>query len=197
MSTPIALPGGRDVRAVRDSVDGDALVVACPPHPQMGGSKSDSRLTGVSDALGEHGIDCLRFDYGPWDDGHGEVTDAESAVQWAREAYDAVGLFGYSFGGGVALLAAVECRPDAVSLLAPHAPVGELDAASAVAAVECPLQVLYGERDDTGEWQAIVDAARERDATVEAIEGDHFFVGQRGRVAETVAAWLNRYLGEE
>ena len=191
MAERLRIPGLRDIRATRDGPDdAETLVVACPPHPQMGGSRTDSRLTAVGDALIDLDIATLRFDYGPWDDGYGEVSDAVAACEWAGERYDRVGLFGYSFGGGVALLAALEADPVAVSVLAPHAAVGDRDATEAVSEIDCPLQVVYGERDDTAEWQAIVDAAREVGATVEGFGADHFFVGQRARAAETVALWL-------
>lgn len=189
MTDRLRIPGPRDVRATRDGPDeADAIVVACPPHPQLGGSRTDGRLTAVSDALTERGIACLRFDYGPWDEGRGEVTDAESALQWARERADSVGLFGYSFGAGVSLLAAAEADPDAVSILSPPAQIDDRDVATAVRSVECSLQVLFGERDDTVDWEPVVEAAREQEAIVEGIEADHHFVGQRARVAERVSA---------
>jgi alpha/beta superfamily hydrolase len=195
MSDRLRIPGSRDVRATRDGPDdAETLVVACPPHPQMGGSRTDSRLTAVGDALTKHDIATLRFDYGPWGEGRGEVDDAVAAVEWARDRYDLVALFGYSFGGGVALLAALETGPYAVSVLAPHAAVGDRDATGAVASIKCPLQVVYGERDDTAEWQAIVEAARDAGGTVEGFGADHFFVGQRARAAERVATWLTERL---
>ena len=73
MSETVLIPGGRDVRATLDvagsdgesggdaaeddgaSVDetaSEAVVVACPPHPQHGGNRGDGRLVAVSDALG-------------------------------------------------------------------------------------------------------------------------------------------------
>ncbi|QSG05163.1 alpha/beta hydrolase [Halapricum desulfuricans] len=195
MADHVPIPGGRDVRGVRDGPEGaDSIVVACPPHPQQGGSRADSRLGSVADALAERSIATLRFDYGPWDEGRGEVTDAVAACRWARERYDRVGLFGYSFGGGVAILAAPEAEPDALSVLAPAATIGDRDVAAAVAGVGVPMQVLVGERDETVAWQRVLEAARERGATVEVVGGDHFFVGQRDRIAETVASWLAREL---
>jgi len=195
MADRIPIPGPRDVRATRDGPeDTDRLVVACPPHPQMGGSRTDSRLTAVGDALADHDIATLRFDYGRWDDGHGEVRDAVAACEWGRERYDRLGLFGYSFGGGVALLAALETDPAAVSVLAPHVAVGDRDATDAVSEIDFPFQVVYGERDDTAEWEAIVEAGREHGASVEAMAADHFFVGQRARAAETVTSWLTNVL---
>ncbi len=108
--TDVLVPGGRDVRATLDragdvdSTEGvaasaDACVVACPPHPQHRGHRGDERLRAVSAALTGGGVDCLRFDYGDWDEGYGERADARNAVAWARDRYDRVGLFGFSFGG--------------------------------------------------------------------------------------------------
>ncbi|QSG15907.1 alpha/beta hydrolase [Halapricum desulfuricans] len=198
MADRVPIPGGRDVRATLDGpADAPALVVACPPHPQMGGSRTDSRLTAVADTLATRSIATLRFDYGTWDEGYGEVSDAVAACRWARERYDRVGLFGYSFGGGVAILAAPEAKPDALSALAPAATIGDRDVAAAVADVVVPMQVLVGDRDETVAWRSVFEAARERSATVECVDGDHFFVGQRDRIARTVASWLASELEAE
>ncbi|RDZ92988.1 alpha/beta hydrolase, partial [Haloferax sp. Atlit-6N] len=88
MTETILVPGGRDVRATLDRARGDgaddtddratrsdAVVVACPPHPQHQGHRGDGRLVAVSDALTARGVDCLRFDYGAWDEGYGERAD--------------------------------------------------------------------------------------------------------------------------
>ncbi|WP_254545950.1 dienelactone hydrolase family protein [Halomarina pelagica] len=196
MSEPIVLGGARDVRGTLDTPDADtdACVVACPPHPQLGGRRGDRRLTAVSDALAPE-IACLRFDYGEWDEGRGERTDAVAAVRWARERYDRVALFGYSFGGAVALLAAAEADVEAASALAPASrlPAG-LDAAAALDAIDCPVQVVYGERDTTAEWEPVVERARELGYEVEAMSADHHFVGQGGKVADRVEAFLRRAL---
>jgi alpha/beta superfamily hydrolase len=185
------LPGARDVRATLDGGDADSVVVACPPHPQFGGDRRDARLRAVSDALADRGVSCLRIDYGAWSGGEREVGDAETALDWAGERYGVVGLFGYSFGAGVALVAGetVGESPAAVSVLAPPARLGERETVPAVESIE-RLHVVYGERDDTVDWQPVVERARECDATVERVPADHFFVGQRARVAEAVADFL-------
>jgi len=189
----VLVPGGRDVRATLDAPEGAACVVACPPHPEMGGSRSDARLRAVSDALAPAA--CLRFDYGPWDEGCGELTDAGNALAWARGRYDRVGLLGFSFGGAVALLAAAEAAPDSVSALAPAArlPAG-LDAVDALGAIDCPTQVVYGERDTTADWEPVVERARELGHRVDALPADHFFVGQERKVADRVAAFHRDHL---
>jgi alpha/beta superfamily hydrolase len=189
----ILVPRGRDVRATLDAPGGAACVVACPPHPEMGGSRSDARLRAVSDALAPAA--CLRFDYGPWDEGRGELTDAGNALAWARDRYDRVGLLGFSFGGAVALLAAAEAAPDSVSTLAPAArlPAG-LDAVDALDAIDCPTQVVYGERDTTADWEPVVERARELGHRVDALPADHFFVGQERKVADRIAAFYRDHL---
>ena len=208
MSDTVLIPGGRDVRATLDTAasDGaredsgdapraDAVVVACPPHPQQRGHRGDERLVAVSDALTEHGIDCLRFDYGDWDEGYGETTDADAAVGWALDRYDRVGLFGFSFGGTVALVAAAS-RPELAGVCA-LAPTARLNAdVDAVAALDevvgrnTPVRILYATRDSTADWKPVVERAEERGVETVAFESDHFFVGRSGEVGEAAAAFL-------
>ncbi|MFB6138854.1 MAG: alpha/beta hydrolase [Halosimplex sp.] len=197
MSDAIVVPGARDVRGSLDEPDPDdaprgACVIACPPHPQLGGSRSDRRLTAVADALTGRGIACLRFDYGPWDEGRGELADVRNALAWAREEYERVASFGYSFGGCLALVAAAEEasveRPlAAVSALAPAARVGDgVDAVAAIDEIACPGQVVYGERDETADWRPVVERAEARGFAVTALAADHHFVGQAGKAAAAV-----------
>ncbi|WP_324758884.1 alpha/beta hydrolase [Haloarcula montana] len=200
MSDVIHVPGGRHVVGSLDASDADAVVVACPPHPQHGGSRSDPRLRAVGDALGPD-VACLRIDYGPWDEGHGERVDAENALAWAADSYDAVGLFGYSFGAAVALWAAAEFRDDnpdslrACSVLAPPAGLSaDRETVDAVGNIGCPLQVVYGERDETVAWEPVVERARERGGTVESVTAGHQFAGERDAVADLVASFLRAHL---
>lgn len=190
--TDVVLPGGREVRGTLDG-EGERVVVACPPHPQHRGHRGDPRLKAVSKALRERGTACLRFDYGEWDEGYGEREDARNAIRWATEEFDSVGVFGFSFGGAMAILAAASVEEELVdvSALAPATQVGgDLDVVGAVADLEPPLQVIYGTRDSTAEWRPIVEAARERGASVEELQGDHFFVGKHDRIGGSVAEFF-------
>ncbi|WP_049983447.1 CocE/NonD family hydrolase [Halorubrum sp. BV1] len=200
MTDTVLIPGGRDVRASLDTAasDGsrsDRIVVACPPHPQQRGHRGGERLVAVSDALTDRGIDCLRFDYGDWDEGYGESTDADEAVAWAVERYDPVGLFGFSFGGTVALVAAAS-RPGlaGVCALAPTARLNpDVDAVSALAEVDrlgVPARICYATRDSTADWKPVVERAEELGIETVAFESDHFFVGRAGEVGEAVAGFF-------
>lgn len=187
-----AIPGDRPVRATLDGDGGDGCIVACPPHPEYGGSRRDARLRAVAGALADAGLDCLRLDYGPWDGGVGERDDVDNALDWAADRYESVGLFGYSFGAGVALLVAGDHEDlCAVSVLAPPATsVDEGDAATAVDRIAAPFQAIAGERDTTVDWESVLEAAREAGATVETIPGDHFFAGQTDRVGSLAGEFL-------
>ena len=190
----VPVPGARRVEATLDvPADASAVVVACPPHPQFGGNRHDSKLEAVRDFLAERGVATLRFDYGPWDEGLGEREDVRNALRWGNENFERVGLFGYSFGGAMALFAAGSVDVDlcGVSLLAPAAQVvDDFDAQAVLSAIDAPVQVVYGSRDETADWEPLVEAARATDATVLAIEGDHFFVGQLEKVGAAVGEFL-------
>jgi hypothetical protein len=195
----VRLPGGRDVAGTLDSPAADRAVVACPPHPQFGGGRSDQRLRAVSDALAPD-VAVLRIDYGPWDEGRGERGDAERAVAWAAERFASVGLFGYSFGAGIAIRAAAapsddseDDAPAALSALAPPAESGGESVADALDDVRCPTQVVYGERDDTVDWRPVVERARDLGHAVESLRADHHFVGQAATVGDVVAAFFRAH----
>ena len=194
MGDRILIPSDRDVRGTIDSPAGDRCVVACPPHPQMGGSRTDKRLRAVSDAVE---CACLRFDYGPWDEGYGELADTRDAYAWARERYDSVSLFGYSFGGCLALLAAARestagTPPESVVVLSPAARLAaDLDAVEAITGIDCPLAIVYGQRDTTVDAEAVAARIRERGGEVVVLSADHHFVGQSKAVGARVAELLS------
>ncbi|MDF9745464.1 alpha/beta hydrolase [Natrinema salsiterrestre] len=202
----VLIPGARDVRGTLEEPTDEprAVVVACPPHPQHGGSRSDQRLVAVSEALRESEIACLRFDYGAWDEGYGEREDVRNAVRWARDEYDVadagdvpVGVFGYSFGASLALLASADTDPDAVAVLAPATRLADdRDALAALDSIDAPLHVLHGERDTTVDWEPIVERARARGDETTALAGDHFFLGDRDEIARVVGAFFERTLLE-
>ncbi len=193
MSEQVLIPSDRDVRGTLDRPGRADCVVACPPHPEYGGSRSNPLLKAVSDAVD---CACLRFDYGDFDEGRGELEDTLDALAWARDRHDTVSVFGYSFGGCLALVAAArESRagrpPAAVGALAPAARLtDDVDAVAAVADVDCPIGVVYGERDTTVDAAAVADRVREHGRMVESIPADHFFVGQQQAAIAPLAPLL-------
>jgi len=193
MSEAVLIPSARDVRGTLDAPDREACVVACPPHPEHGGSRSNSLLGALSDAVD---CACLRFDYGEFDEGRGELADTRDALAWARDRYTSVSLFGYSFGGCLALVAAARESweahpPTAVGALAPAVRLtADIDAVEAVPAIDCPVGMVYGERDTTVEAASVADAVRDHGGHVETSAADHFFVGQQRAATAPLAEIL-------
>lgn len=199
MPEDVLIPGARDVRGSLDTADAPECVVACPPHPEYGGSRRDGRLRAVGSALAGREIACLRFDYGGWDGGEDEQQDVANAVRWATERYEGVGLFGYSFGGTMAILAAPSLSITGLSLLAPASSLTGLDAdpARVLDAVDGPLQVIFGSRDSTVDSTPIAARIRDRGGTVLELSADHFFIGQEQTVADHVAEFFADSSGTE
>ena len=196
VSEEVRIAGDRDVRATVDTPGAGTAVVACPPHPRMGGDRRDARLRAVGEALGTADVACVRLDYGPWDEGVGERRDVATALAYARDHYETVGLFGYSFGAAVALLAAASASvsPAALSALAPPATLGEEATAPALDGLDCPVQVCYGEADETVAWEPVVERARERGAVVAGLAAGHPLAGQVDAAAEAVASFFDARL---
>lgn len=195
----LVLSGHRDLQCAIDMPSGTSVVVACPPHPRHGGDRRDRRLNALAQELAASGIATLRFNYGPWDDGVGEREDARRAIAFAADRFPSVGVYGYSFGAAMAVFAATESTTvDAVSLLSPDAIVVD-----ELAEISGPLQISYGERDDTVTWRPVVERARalnERGRSppidIVAWEADHHFVGQHEKVASTTKNFFVSHLTE-
>jgi alpha/beta superfamily hydrolase len=160
----------------------------------MGGSRSDPRLQAVSDALE---CACLRFDHGAWDEGRGELADTRAALAWARQNYRTVALFGYSFGGCLALVATAReskagTPPKRVVALSPAARISEdIDAVTAIDDIDCPVGIVHGRRDSTVDTEALTERVRERDGTVVVVSAGHHFTGQTAAVGDRVAELLS------
>jgi len=192
---------GNDRPGADEGATGGACVVACPPHPQQRGHRGDQRLVAIGDRLVEAGVDCLRFDYGDWDEGYGELGDTYDALSWASERYDRVGLTGFSFGACLTLLAAggtgvdgaAAATPDldAVAALAPPSRLNDdLVAVPAMERIDAPATVVYGERDDVADWQPAVERAEALGWPTTALPADHFFVGRTSEVGDAVGQFL-------
>jgi len=179
----VVLSGSRPIRAVHDQAGSSGLIVACPPDPRAGGSRSDARLRAVSQALTDRGIDCLRIAYG---DRTTALMDTERALEWSRDRYEQVGLFGYSFGGGVAITVA-GALPSPIACVSVAAPAVEAVDTRTIAG---PLQVIIGEQDRTvksvPDWLAAAATSQETFPT------GHGFAGVQDALGAAVGQFVTQ-----
>ncbi len=182
-----------------------AGVVICHPHPLYGGSMENNVVRALSRALAEKGIAVLCFNFrgvgrseGAHDGGRGEIDDALAAIDFMaeRNAIDPgrLGLAGYSFGGAVALSAAV--RSGRIRAVAAVSPPEIPDLSNC----DKPRLVLCGSVDALIPASSILrheemiigpDAA----GAVEVIEGaDHFWHGHEAEAGGRTALFFLQHL---
>lgn len=182
-----------------------AGVVICHPHPLYGGSMTNNVVYAVSGALAKKGIAALYFNFrgvgrseGVHDGGQGEIDDALAAIAFlaGRSEIDAgrIGLAGYSFGGAVALNAAMQS--------------GRIRAVAAVSPPEMPdlggftrpRLILCGSEDSLVPASFLLQQ-KERitgpdgAGAVEVISGaDHFWYGYEEVLAARVTSFFQQHL---
>lgn len=179
------------------------IAIICHPHPLHGGTMHNKVVTIIERALGELGLDTLRFNFrgvgkseGTYDDGNGEGDDLAAVVAWARRVRpsDAIWLAGFSFGSYVALRNAKHLAADALISIAP--PVGRWEF-EAIELPDCPWLVVQGEDDEVVDSQAVfdwVDSLANPPQLVRMPETSHFFhrrlLDLRGLVKNAMRAHL-------
>jgi len=181
--------------------DGDPVAagVVCHPHPLHGGSLQNKVVHTLARAFIAQGIATLRFNFrgvglseGEFDEGHGELADVLAAADWMQRRYVGLPLWlgGFSFGGAMAIRAAVE-RPCAG--LVSVAPAVSRFAASLRSQPACPWLIVQGDEDelvDIDETVAYVDSLEPGPRLAVIPAGEHFFHGRLVELRETVEAFI-------
>lgn len=195
--------------------DGDGHfpgVVLCHPHPLYGGSMDNNVVQAVSSALLGRGMAAFVFNFrgvgasqGRFDNGRGEQEDVRAAIAWLSGQPEVdgerLGLAGYSFGASVALLAAcADKRVMAVALVSLPLMDGVQVAqmANALSALTIPKLLVCGDEDFVVPLNALEQVSQKaaEPKEVRVVPGaDHFWWGNEGAVAETVADFFSRYIG--
>jgi alpha/beta superfamily hydrolase len=172
--------------------------VVCHPHPLFGGTLDNKVAHTLARSVLELGYPALRFNFrgvgksvGQFDDGRGEVDDALAVVAWGRARWPqaALWILGFSFGGVVAIRAALRVEPQRVVAVAPA--VDRLLAADEPAP-RCPWLLVQGDADEVVDPQAVLSwAARVTPAPAVAVlaGASHFFHGRLPELREAVVAF--------
>lgn len=191
------------VESPRDSAPVGTAVV-CHPHPVHGGTMQNKVAHTLARAFVSCGFAALRFNFrgvgksaGAFDEGVGEIDDVLAAVAWLRGEAPALPLWlaGFSFGGAMAVHAALRAEPAGLVSIAPAVTrfVGKLDGQP-----DCPWLILQGDEDelvDIGETIAWINEL-EPGPELEVFQGtEHFFHGKLVQLREAVASFVRENAG--
>lgn len=186
----ITIAGPAGLLEGRTSVGGGrAGFLMCHPHPLFDGTMNNKVVTSMVRTASRLGLSTLRFNFrgvggsdGEHDQGQGEQQDVLAAIRYARDilGWQQLYLGGFSFGAGMACLAA-QAQPDDISGLFLIAPaVHHFDAPSAL-----PMQfetfVYMGDDDEVVPFDEVDDwvARLVPQPHWEVFEqGGHFFHGR-------------------
>lgn len=174
-------------------------VILCHPHPLYGGNMDNNVVMAVANALTDKGIGALRFNFrgvglskGSFDDGEGEQNDARAALAAlaTQPGIDSsrLGIFGYSFGGLIAL--AVGSWSEDVGAIGAVSPVvvpGILQGA------EKPVFLTCGTHDHVVSPEALDREVKQMalPGKVEVVQDvDHFWWGYETQMAEQMAGFF-------
>jgi uncharacterized protein len=169
------------------------LAVVCHPHPQFGGTMDNKVVQTLARALVQLGYRCVRFNFrgigasqGQWDEGRGEIDDAQAVVEAQRNTGEALVLAGFSFGGYLASQAHTRLTDVERMIL-----VGPAVQNFTVAPVPAGTLLIHGEQDDVVPLSAVLDWARPQALPITVLPGaGHFFHGQLAVLKQIVLdAW--------
>ena len=180
-------------------------LLMCHPHPLFSGTMDNKVVTTVTRAARDLGLSTLRFNFrgvgeseGQHDNGRGEVEDVLAAVRFAQEelGWDKVILAGFSFGAGMACLAAPYVAESLLGLILIAPAVHHFDAPNSLP-YEFETWVLMGEEDEVVPFDEVSD-------WVERVvpqphwhtfrDTGHFFHGRLGDLRDSIKEELSGFI---
>lgn len=205
VSEALTIPGpSGQLEAILDTPvgsDAHAVAVICHPHPLHGGTMTNKVAHMLAKSCNELGLPAVRFNYrgvgasaGKYDEGNGETDDAVAVLDWARSRWPQADLWlgGFSFGGGVAIRAAVQRDVQRLITVAPAIRLVTVDPSRLPT---CPWLIVQGDQDelvdpqDTQRWAATL---RVRPELVMLQGVEHFFHGRMNDLRQAVVEWAGR-----
>jgi uncharacterized protein len=175
------------------------VAVICHPHPLYGGSMDNKVVTTLARCCTEVGLAALRFNFrgvgaseGHFDQGEGETEDALTVLDWLLTATGARQhvLLGFSFGGLVAVRAAVQSHP---LQLVTVAPALHYLGSEPLTSPACPWLLIHGRDDDVVDCIDTVARVRNLQPPVDVrlLDGvGHFYHGRLNDLREIVTPAL-------
>ena len=174
------------------------VAVICHPHPLHGGTMTNKVVHMLAKSCNELGLASVRFNYrgvgaseGTYAEGDGETDDAVAVLDWAAQRWPAskFWLAGFSFGGAVAIRAAVRRDVQRLITVAPSVDRVRVDIDRLPT---CPWLLIQGDRDelvDSAHIQQWVNSLAKPPELVILQGAEHFFHGRMNDLRQTVLDW--------
>jgi len=172
-------------RPAEEAARGLALI--CHPNPTQGGTMDNKVVQTLARAFLQLGLRTVRFNFrgigkseGGWDEGVGEIDDAQAVHDAVRGEGEPLVLAGFSFGGYVASRLDQRLAPNPALAAKRLVLVGPATSRFDVApTVPADTLVIHGEVDDVVPLTSVLDWARPQSLPVVVVPGvGHFFHGQ-------------------
>ena len=163
------------------------LALICHPNPTQGGTMDNKVVQTLARAFLQLGLRTVRFNFrgvgqseGVWDEGVGEIDDAQAVLDAVRGDGEALVLAGFSFGGYIASRLEQRLHVDPAAAARRLVLVGPATSRFDVApTVPTDTLVIHGEVDDVVPLSSVLDWARPQSLPVVVVPGvGHFFHGQ-------------------
>ncbi len=176
-----------------------AFAVVCHPHPLYGGTMDNKVVYTLARTLEQLSAPAIRFNFrgvgssaGRYDEGGGETDDALAVIAHGRQRWPGAQLWlaGFSFGGAVALLAAVRGEAQRLITVAPGistVPVTDAEPP------RCPWLIVQGDADEVVPPEAVRAWAQRLSPAPELkmLPGaGHFFHGRLNELRDVVLAFM-------
>ena len=174
--------------------DGEkAVAIICHPHPLFLGSMHNKIITTLAKVADVCGLPSLRFNFrgvgqsaGQFDGGRGELADVLAVIQEARQLFKGrdLWLFGFSFGGAMAIEAATRVPVEKLIVIAPS-----VRCFLSNPKPMCPILIVQGEADEIVDPQSVYDFAATLPSMPRVIRlpgVGHFFHGALTLLKETL-----------
>ena len=178
-----------------------SVAVICHPHPLYGGTMTNKVAHMLAKSCNELGLAAVRFNYrgvgasaGAYAEGDGETDDAVAVLEWAQQRWPDAGrwLGGFSFGGAVAVRAAVRHEVRRLITVAPAIQRVHVDTAHLPT---CPWLIVQGDEDelvDAKEIQQWASSLSVRPDVVMLPGVQHFFHGRMNDLRQVVLDWVRK-----
>lgn len=199
-------PAGRLEAILELPAEGEvaANVVVLHPHPQHGGTMHNKVAHTLARAFIGESFAALRFNFrgtegseGTYDEGVGELQDALAAIAWMRARNPELPLWlaGFSFGGAIAIRAAVDVEVDGLVSVAPAV---YRFADGLESQPQMPWLIVQGDEDElvaVDETVAWVDSLEPGPELLVLPGAEHFFHGRLIDLREAVVEFAKKSRG--